>query len=170
MKIKKIITTLTALATLAITNPIQSSAYCGELYAGDADHDGYITSADASIILREAAQIATGHYPTMEKYFLDANYDGKVTPADASMVLREYSRVSTLPRWAAKYEPFYHWHDDDTFIAYVNGELIPCIDIMISNDRGVPFAQFIDHNGAPYVAVESNFQYDIDVCYWEYVE
>lgn len=35
---KKIIATLTALATLAIARPIQSSAYCGELYTGDADH------------------------------------------------------------------------------------------------------------------------------------
>lgn len=170
MNIKKIITALTALATLAIASPIQSSAYCGELYAGDADHDGYITAVDASIILRESAQIATGNYPSMELYYLDMNHDGVVTSADASMALREYLRVATLPQWAAKYEPYYHWHDDDTFIAYVNGELIPCIDIMISNDRGIPYAQFIDHNGEYYAATDSNFQYDINVCYLEYVE
>lgn len=52
--------------------------------SGDADNDGMLTPADASVILKDNVGLANCANPNMA----DFNGDGSITPADASAILR----------------------------------------------------------------------------------
>lgn len=53
---------------------------------GDADLNGYITAADARLVLRYSSKLET--FNDKQIRLSDANHDGKVTSADARLILR----------------------------------------------------------------------------------
>ena len=73
-------------------------------YAGDADMDGHVTSADASYILSVYSALATGNtvtYAATQKKRMDVDGNGRIEPADASLVLGFYANASVEehPTW-----------------------------------------------------------------------
>lgn len=71
---------------------------------GDADMDGYVTSADASYILSVYSALATGKavtYAATQKKRMDVDGNGRIEPADASLVLAFYANASVEehPTW-----------------------------------------------------------------------
>ncbi len=61
---------------------------------GDVNGDGLIDSSDASEVLLEYANVATGHEPVLSKYVADVNGDGRVDSSDASLILAYYAQIS----------------------------------------------------------------------------
>ena len=64
---------------------------------GDADMNGNITSADASLILRHYAANSSGGEAVIEKeaqQYCDMDGNGNITSNDASEVLKKYAKLS----------------------------------------------------------------------------
>lgn len=98
MKIcKKILSLLlSALMILSIFSGISITSFASEtVLPGDADGDGYTTSADARIILRISAKLENGE---KDITVYDMNNDGKITAADARHCLR-YSSYADYPEY-----------------------------------------------------------------------
>ena len=73
-------------------------------YAGDADMDDHVSSADASYILSVYSALATGNtvtYAATQKKRMDVDGNGRIEPADASLVLGFYANASVEehPTW-----------------------------------------------------------------------
>lgn len=66
--------------------------------SGDANNDGFIDAADASLILEEYSKLSTGNsssFTKKQRIMGDINLNGNIDAGDASMVLEIYSRLST---------------------------------------------------------------------------
>lgn len=59
-----------------------------EILYGDVNHDGFVSSADARLVLRRAVGLETYVAGSPEYLACDVNHDGYVTAADARLVLR----------------------------------------------------------------------------------
>ncbi len=75
------------------------------IVTGDANEDGKVDSADASLVLSEYGLIQTGGRLTFtetQKNAADVNKDGKTDSSDASKILEYYGAVSTgkNPSWS----------------------------------------------------------------------
>lgn len=92
----KKITTAAAIAVIAATAiPMTVSA---DSIKGDINHDGYIDSVDASMVLAEYANTSVGKIGTFtetQKYLADIDKDGNITPEDANEIMSIYSYNST---------------------------------------------------------------------------
>lgn len=65
-----------------------------EIFPGDADLDGDVTSADAALVLRYIVGLAEIDGQSLLN--ADANRDGSVTSADAALILRAIVGLDTL--------------------------------------------------------------------------
>ncbi|MBQ8961985.1 MAG: leucine-rich repeat protein [Ruminococcus sp.] len=69
-----------------------------DLLSGDADRDGCVDAADASLVLVEYAHLLTGGAPNFsraQQFRADINSDGTVDSSDASDILRKYADILT---------------------------------------------------------------------------
>ncbi len=79
--------------------------YPGEKFTkGDVNSDGIIDSSDASLVLKNYADISTGHadsFTGSQKSSADVNEDGTTDSSDASKILKYYADESTgkTPTW-----------------------------------------------------------------------
>lgn len=92
------------------------NSYTGEKdCSGDIDGNGNVSSSDARLILRIAANLSKCNTATMQ--YADTNGNGKVTSADARLALRVSAKLdneSTLARFYIIDSSNSYWYSDDT--------------------------------------------------------
>lgn len=166
MKIcKKILSLLlSALMILSVFSGISITSFASEtIFPGDADGDGYTTSADARIILRISAGLeATEKNITV----YDMNCDKKVTAADARHCLR-YSSYADYPEY--EIAPLRTSLDTErssnvklnvTSHPYVVGQEFT-VKISVSNITGLESANlFLTYDSTAFEFVSLNFDPD----------
>ena len=83
------------MASVLFMSVFAATAFAADLVrSGDVNSDGDITAADARIVLRIAAQIATADKKT--RNFADADGNGRVTSSDARLVLRVAASIDDI--------------------------------------------------------------------------
>ncbi|MDO4564933.1 MAG: dockerin type I domain-containing protein [Clostridia bacterium] len=90
---KKLLSLLLIICVLLPLLP--ASAEDGAYLLGDADCDGTVSSADASIILRHLVRLS--ELSEQGRLNADVNEDGSVSAADSSAILRYIVRLDSLP-------------------------------------------------------------------------
>ena len=62
---------------------------------GDVNGDGVVDTVDASLILKEYANISSGGEPTLDPAVADVNKDGAVDSSDHACVMEYYMKHSS---------------------------------------------------------------------------
>lgn len=98
---------------------------------GDVNGDGVVDTVDASLILKEYANISSGGEPTLDPAVADVNKDGAVDSSDHSYVMDYYMKKSSGVLEGVSFEEFMRRKtfslgdvDGDGKVTYADADLI----------------------------------------------